>query len=177
MVDRLKVALLGLALVSVGGGIALGFEPVQLREGRLVGVEMTVDEVRKLNLNELLLAGRLQPEAEPGEGRRRPPDAGKAYLILEIELEAGKSVGKYDYTVQFAGRDRVSPCLAMARGDGVFDPRLWEVTADESGLAPVRLLYETDEVEGEVEVLLIPALGLTIGQPRVGFKVEGAALP
>ncbi len=156
---------------------ASGFTPIELRSGRLIGAEMTVDEVEKLNLSELLLAGRLEPEpVAAGDGRLRPPDAGKAYLILEIILEDGKSIGKYDYTVQFREHDRVYRCIAMARGESVFDPRMWEVTADDPDFAPVRLLYETDQVEGEVEVLLVPALGLSITQETKSLTIDGASL-
>lgn len=153
--------------------LLFGFEPVDIREGTLINAELTGEAVEMLDLEELLLNRRLKPEDNPRGASMREPAAGKSFLILEVVLSEDKSIGRYDYTLQFKGDNQVYRCLAMADEAQVFDPRLWELKSEEVGTAPVRLLYEVDSSDGEAAVLLVPVLDLTIKPPTVEFTIGG----
>ncbi len=172
--QTIKIFFSAVLFVGFSSHQAVGFERVELRSGHLMEAEMTREAVEKMNLEKLLLERNFEPDQDPDDAlEERSPASGKAFVILKLMLQEGKSIGKYDYTIQFPDADEAYSCIGMAVGDEPFDPRLWELEPADVGIDPVRLLYEIEAAEGEVELILSPALGLTIRPERVSFSVEG----
>jgi hypothetical protein len=133
---------------------------IPIRPGRLVSVTITQNAVACLDLKELLLQGKLRPTEPAGSLQAmRRPEQGNVFLVLDVDLAKGLSIGKYDYRVNVAGT--VYDCIALTRGQDVFDPREWEMQYEGSG-KPVRLLYEVRLPENAATMLLMPALELTL---------------
>ncbi len=172
--QTVTVSFIAMLLLGFNSFQAKGFDAIELRSGHLMDAGMTGESIEKINLEKLLLERNFEPDMDPDDAlEERSPASGKAFVILEVMLKEGKSIGKYDYRIQFPDAEESFACIGMAVGDAPFDPRLWELTPEDAGIDPVRLLYEIEAAEGEVELVLTPALGLTIRPERVSFTVEG----
>lgn len=149
------------------------FTPLEIRPGRITGCTVEADAVEMNKLKELLLAKKFDPgEYHPTALAKVSPAAGKSFVIFEIRLEPDRSVGRHDYAIQVQDVRETYPCKAMAIGGKPFDPRLWEVTAQEAGIDPVLLLYETAEIDKPTRIVLIPNLNLDIPQENVELTVQ-----
>ncbi len=169
-----SVVSLTLLVLNVDG-TASAFEPVEMRSVHITDVEVTTDSVTKLDLDKLLLEEVFEPDQDPRDSaRERQPEAEKMFVILEVIPKEEKSIGKYDYRLQAADNDESFPCIGISVGGEPFDPRLWELTAEDVGVDSVRLLYEVNIMDGEeVELLIVPAMGLPLHPGSRRITVPG----
>ncbi len=143
---------------------------IPIRCGRIVGVRITDKPVLWRDLDKVLAAGRFRPSETDDESTltRRPPATGRVYVVIDVKLAEGRSIGKYDWKLAFG--DEVAPCLALARDRLPFDARNWEYRYD-NGLAVLHLLFEAPE--GLEAASLVPALPLTLSEPAVRLDLIG----
>ncbi|NOY80701.1 MAG: hypothetical protein GXP31_06815 [Kiritimatiellaeota bacterium] len=144
---------------------------IPVRCGRIVGVRTTDKPVLWRDLDKVLAAGRFRPSETDDESTltRRPPADGRVYVVVDIKLAKGRSIGKYDW--KLAVGNEVVPCLALARDRLPFDARNWEYRYD-TGLAVFHLLFEAPADLNEAS--LVPALPLTLKEPAVRLDLTGA---
>ncbi len=65
---------------------------------------------------------------------------GQKFAVVQVKVDAGKSIGKYDYTLSGA------KCLALSTGDSPFDPAKWEQVQEQIP-GEARLLYVVSEAD------------------------------
>lgn len=136
----LIVALAGLTAV------AGAFTPKEMRFG-------TIDDFALLETVEL-------EWNETDYGPRPALGEGEMFAVVTVQLDSGRSIGKYDYIMNG------EPCLAMASGEAPFKPDVWEFTR-ETTTEPVKLLYKVLE-DGAPYTLLLdyPEMTWVTGNSR-----------
>ncbi len=145
---------------------------IPIRPGALSSVILSVDPVSFLELDTLLLAGKLEPgQSHPEAMTMRSPASGQVFLILHVELKERMTIGRHDYRLLYGVN--AYRCLALTRGNEVFDPRRWEIAPDGSGL-PVRLLYEIPIPSGRDVGRLMSGFDLAIPFPEVEIPIVPA---
>jgi hypothetical protein len=171
----LFVLLAGLAGLAVDEK-AVDFAPAaaRLHCGVVLRVRHSDAAVEWVDMEAALRQRRWQPVATPVPEllRSRSPLAGMAYVTVTVLVEPGRSLGRLDYELVTSARRQ--PCLALRRGPGAYDFRLWEIRS-EAGPQEVELLFEVPlEVES---AQLKPALAVEWSLPAVNldFTAETAA--
>lgn len=87
-------------------------------------------------------------------GERPTLQEGESFAVVLLTIAAGKSIGKYDYTLSG------SKCLAMALPGETFNPETWQQVA-QNGALDVQLLYIVDQAGAPYTLSMeynIPAL-------------------
>jgi len=142
---------------------------IPIRAGMITSVTFSRKSVPWLDLDELLLAGKFQPDETHKQARTdRSPGDGNAFVILAVDLHKERSLGKYDYALLVG--DQTSECLAITRGDRLFDPRRWQLSADGEGEV-AKLLYEVRASATTVTARLLPMLEATLPEDPISVSI------
>ena len=154
---------LGLGLMAVTESVysadkksAELYPGAKIHAGKILSVTTTVSSVPWLNLEDLMLAGNLNSGDQKGTAEtERKPEADKLFVILEVQLTSDRSIGKYDYILQI--QNKSVECEGLAIGDKPFDPRKWQIDAENVSQS-VKLLYEVPRFDSETTAVLTPNL-------------------
>jgi len=142
-------------------------KPKDIGCGEVINVGVSAAPVLWRDLDRLLLDERFEPSDADDETTliRRPPRDGCVYLIVDVKLRPGRSIGKYDWKLKHG--DRVWSCLAISRDRLPYDPRTWQIEYIDE-LTVYHLLFEIPK--GIREGLLVFALPVTIPVPPVELR-------
>ena len=129
--------------------------------GSINSTSATSAELDFYDRDALLKLNRYDPEdmSESKGGTKRPPAAGKIYLILTAGVVMQRSIGKHDYLLRAGpeGKDEIT-CLAIGAPEEVLDQRKWQIRNTNTNpkfTNDVRLVFEIPE--GTTKVTLVPA--------------------
>ena len=146
------------------------FTDLEIHAGKILTVNTTVSSIRWLDLEKLMLSGNLRSDAPNGTAEtERKPEGENLFVILEVQLSSGMTIGKYDYKLEI--QDESFECEGLAVGDNPFDPRKWEVNAEDIN-RPVKLLYEVPVFKTETSVVLTPTLDTTVSLKKREFTLQ-----
>lgn len=141
--------------------------PARIHAGTVLQAELTGEALPWMDLDKALAARAFVPGANPEAESviSRAPAADRAYALVTIEIDAGRSIGKADYSLAAGG---VSwPGLALRVGDGPCDPRNWQLEAKGASLRAV-VVYEIPP--DTREAVLTMSLPVTLPEPSVPLQ-------
>ncbi|MDT8390126.1 MAG: hypothetical protein RRC34_06415 [Lentisphaeria bacterium] len=174
MKTRYLLAVVMVSLTGFGQGLKLtnGKFSESLSESVRCGVisriEVSNVPVSMLDLDTLLEAAKFKAD-EPYQQAltSRAPASGKIFIILTFEVKDGFSIGRYDYVLGVG--NQTAPIEALTVRGAPFDPRVWELRA-ENGMKVVEALFEIPLPSEPMTGYLRPQLNTTISE-------DGVALP
>ena len=149
---------------------AEAFTDLEIHAGKILTATTTVSSIRWLDLEKLMLSGNLRSDAPKGTAETdRKPEGKKLFVILEVQLSSGMTIGKYDYKLEI--QEKSFECEGLAVGDNSFDPRKWEVNAEDIN-QPVKLLYEVPRFNAETSAVLTPTLDTTVSLEKLELTLQ-----
>ena len=178
MKTRYLLAVIMVSMTGFGQGLKLKngtfseILNVPVRNGVINQIKVSNVPVSILDLDTLLKAGKFDPD-EPYQQAltSRAPGAGDIFVILTVDVNKGFSIGRYDYVLRV--EDKTVPIKAITMTGKPFDPRVWEIKA-EDGVKTVDVLFEIPFPSGPVTALLQPKLDTTIPYGDVKLPVGRA---
>lgn len=84
--------------------------PVRVHCGRVLRAERTSEAVQWRDMERVLGMKHFRPVAgeDPRTVIERAPAEGRVYVIVTVEVEPKRSIGRYDYVIRHKARDRKS---------------------------------------------------------------------
>lgn len=162
-----------IALLLAVSGLATA-TPIAIRCGHITEIDVLSREVEIVNLEKALTEKEIEPRAVVRSEfvEFRSPAEGHEYVVLEVSVAGGKSLGKADYGLRVSGR--AFDCKALATDDSPFDPRRLAVVA-ESSPETVRMLFEIPA--GSQKATLVFLLPVVVSIPDVVLTLREEPAP
>ena len=143
--------------------------PVSVHGGRLTGVSKA-EMVRMRNIDQWLLKSPTLSAAKPDDPacvEEVRPQAGRVFLVVEMEMQPGFSISRWDYQILASGQPY--RCLAVANDGAPFD----ELIAKVGPGGRVRMLFDLPESARGPELVLTEKFRAIRQQKPIALPVPG----
>ena len=138
---KFKFLILFTLFILMSAGFTASAALFQLRIGGVVSAEITRTQVPVKNL---------------GKYDYVFPFKHKAYAVVAIKLHKGRSIGIYDFKLEYKGENY--KCIALRKGNGAFDAKLWEIKKTDPNTIYSLLFVVDSEVFGNAKTTLAATL-------------------